>query len=272
MEQFNKEVPINTCNEFCIFYNNKTEKVYDISANELLCTAKDPTKGIKVDRIFVLKNKLQELRYKQKNVGGNYNGIYDRYINKLTDVLIEQFPFGEIRVVKGSIEEGQTNEFLSPEEFIVTYFVNEKDKSEYLKKLKSKREEIKLKKNNSEKEEKQNIKYDSDSNIQLECYIEQQQQLTKEQAFKDILNGFNAIKEKLGKGEAKIDPKSENNKIFLNEKWYDRAHWTEKSIVKRQINKVFDSYVLGEINDEGVKQRLNNIVNRHQRFFNSTYC
>lgn len=182
--------------------------------------------------------------------------------------MIEQFPFGEIRVVKG----GQTNEFLSPEEFINQYFVNENDKNKYLEKLKSKREEINQKKNNSKKKEERNIENSSDPNIQLEYCIEQPQQLTKEQKFKDILNGFNVIKEKLGKGEAKIDPKSENNKIFLNEKWYDRAHWTETSIVKSQINKVFDSYVRGKINDEDAKRQLDNIVKSHGRFFNSIYC
>ena len=131
-EEFNG---INDLGTFCIHYNNKTGKVYDLSANELLCTAKDSTKGIKVDRIFVLESKLQELQNKQ-NGEDKYKGIYDRYINKLTDVLIEQFPFGEIRVVKGSIEEGQTNEFLSPERFINKYFVNNNDKEFYLNKLK----------------------------------------------------------------------------------------------------------------------------------------
>ena len=262
---------INDSGTFCIHYNNKTGKVYDLSGNELLCTAKDPTKGIKVDRIFVLESKLQELQDKQ-NGEDKYKGIYDRYINKLTDVLIEQFPFGEIRVVKGSIEEGQKNVFLSPEDFINQYFVNENDKKKYLEKLKSKREEVKLKKNNSKKKEIQNIKNGNDHDIIQKHHIEQQQQLTKEQKFKNILNRFNLIKEKLGEGEAKIDPKSKKNKIFLNDKWYDRAHWTEKSIVKSQINKVFDSYVCGEINDEDAKQQLDNIVRRHQRFFNSIYC
>ena len=134
-KKFNGKVPINTWNRFLIHYNNKTGKVYDLSANELLCTAKDQTKGIKVDRIFILESKLQELQDKQKR-RDNYKGIYDRYINQLTDVLIQQFPFGEIRVVKGSIEEGQTNEFLSPEEFINKYFVNNNDKEFYLNKLK----------------------------------------------------------------------------------------------------------------------------------------
>jgi len=133
-EKFNGKVPINTWNRFLIHYNNKTGKVYDLSANELLCTAKDPTKGIKIDRIFVLESKLQELQDKQKD-GGDYKGIYDRYIKKLTDVLIEQFPFGEIRVVKGDVFTGQTNVFLLPEEFINQYFVNEKDKQHYLQEL-----------------------------------------------------------------------------------------------------------------------------------------
>ena len=279
-EKFHGEHGVNIDGNFELIYDEKNDKIYFTWENELNGVGKDK-KGIKVDRIFVKENSypdyglenLKQIQQKARRNGEKKNkDVYDNYINKLTDVLIEQFPFGEIRVVKGSIEEGQKNVFLSPEDFINQYFVNENDKNKYLEKLKSKREEINQKKNNSKKKEKHNIEKSSDPNIQLECYIEQPQQLAKEKKFKDILNGFNVIKEKLGKGEAKIDPKSENNKIFLNEKWYDRAHWTEKSIVKRQINKVFDSYVLGEINDEGVKQRLNNIVNRHQRFFNSTYC
>ena len=279
-EKFHGEHGVNINGNFELMYDEENDKIYFTWENELNGVGKDK-KGIKVDRIFVKENSypdyglenLKQIQQKARRNGEKKNkDVYDNYINKLTDVLIEQFPFGEIRVVKGSIEEGQKNVFLSPEDFINQYFVNENDKNKYLEKLKSKREEINQKKNNSKKKEKHNIEKSSDPNIQLECYIEQPQQLAKEKKFKDILNGFNVIKEKLGKGEAKIDPKSGNNKIFLNEKWYDGAHWTEKSIVKSKINKVFDSYVCGEINDEDAKQRLDNIVNRHQRFFNSTYC
>ena len=232
---------------FELLFDEDKDKIHFVS-NELNGIAKDKTKGIKVDRIFVKEaedetgfglNGLKKRQEEANQEGGNqkHKTIYNDYINQLTDVLIQQFPFGEIRVVKGDIYKGQENVFLSPEEFINKYFVNEKDKNKYLEKLNSKKEEVK-----------------------------------KKQKFKDILNGFNLIKEKLGEGEAKNDPKSRNNKIFLNKKWYDRAHWTETSIVKSQINKVFDSYVRGKINDEDAKRQLNNIVNSHQRFFNSIYC
>ena len=100
----------------------------------------------------------------------------------------------------------------------------------------------------------------------MEKLKSKREEVKKKQKFKDILNGFNLIKEKLGEGEAKIDPKSNKNKIFLNDKWYDRAHLTETSIVKSQINKVFDSYVRGSINDQGATQQLNDIVKSHSHF------
>ena len=59
-----------------------------------------------------------------------YNAIYNKYINKLTEVLVEQFPFGNIRVI-----EGQDFKFLKPEAFIEEYFINEEDKKKYLEKL-----------------------------------------------------------------------------------------------------------------------------------------
>ena len=269
-EKFHGEHGVNIDGNFELIYDEKNDKIYFTWENELNGVGKDK-KGIKVDRIFVKENSypdyglenLKQIQQKARRNGEKKNkDVYDNYINKLTDVLIQQFPFGEIRVVKGSIEEGQKNVFLSPEDFINQYFVNENDKNDYLKKLEKRRKEA------------EEAKCDNKRENVNECLVvkNERQKDSPSKKFKDILNGFNLIKEKLGKGEAKIDPKSGNNKIFLNEKWYDRAHWTEKSIVKRQINKVFDSYVFGKINDEGAKQQLDNIVKRHQRFFNSIYC
>ena len=126
---------------FELFYDEENDKLYFSHTSELNGVTKDKTSGIKVDRIFVKESALDDLKRRQnKAVKTNDSNskkktIYDDYINKLTDVLIQQFPFGEIRVVKGSIEEGQTNVFLSPEEFINKYFVNEKDKQHYLQEL-----------------------------------------------------------------------------------------------------------------------------------------
>ena len=120
--------------------------------------------------------------------------------------------------------------------------------------------------------EKYNVS--NNTNIADECFVvnNEQQKDSPSKKFIDILSKYTSITEKLGEGEAKIDPKSKKNKIFLNDKWYDRAHWTEESIVKSKINKVFDNYVRGDIDDGQAKQQLSSIINKYSRFFNSTYC
>ena len=101
-----------------------------MKSSELNGVAKDPQKGIKVDRIFIRKEKLDALKKLQDTGEIRYNAIYDKYINKLTEVLVEQFPFGDIRVI-----EGQDFKFLEPKTFIEQYFINEEDKKKYLEKL-----------------------------------------------------------------------------------------------------------------------------------------
>lgn len=115
--------------KFELFYNLKTGKLY-MKSSELNGVAKDPQKGIKVDRIFIRKEKLDALKKLQDTGEIRYNAIYDKYINKLTEVLVEQFPFGDIRVI-----EGQDFKFLKPETFIGEYFINAEDKKKYLEKL-----------------------------------------------------------------------------------------------------------------------------------------
>ena len=144
-EKFHGEYGVNINGNFELMYDEENDKIYFQWGNELNGVGKDK-KVIKVDRIFVKEaedetgldlNNLKKQQEKANQKGGNpkYKTIYNDYINKLTDVLIEQFPFGEIRVVKGDVFTGQTNVFLSPEEFINQYFVNEKDKQHYLQEL-----------------------------------------------------------------------------------------------------------------------------------------
>ena len=100
-------------------------------STELNGVAIDRSKGIKVDRIFITKEKLEELKTQQISSG---TPIYNTYINKLTDVFIEQFPFGDIRII-----DKQDFKLLKPEAFINQYFIDEQDKQAYLKKLATKR-------------------------------------------------------------------------------------------------------------------------------------
>ena len=115
--------------KFELSYDFKTGQLY-MKSSELNGVAKNPEKGIKVDRIFIRKEKLDALKKLQATGKTRYNAIYDKYINKLTEVLVEQFPFGNIRVI-----EGQDFKFLEPKTFIEQYFINEEDKKKYLEKL-----------------------------------------------------------------------------------------------------------------------------------------
>ena len=143
-EEFHRKHGVNINGDFELIYDEKNDKIYFQLGNELNGIANE-NKGIKVDRIFVKENSYPDCglnnlkQMQQEAIEGKrdtkYKNVYDNYINKLTDVLIKQFPFGEIRVVKGDVETGQTNVFLSPEKFIDKYFVNEKDKQFYLQEL-----------------------------------------------------------------------------------------------------------------------------------------
>ena len=129
-----KKYGIDISPKFELLYNLKTGKLY-MKSSELNGVAKDPQKGIKVDRIFIRKEKLDALKNLQDKGETRYNAIYNKYINKLTEVLVEQFPFGNIRVI-----EGQDFKLLKPETFIEEYFINEEDKKNYLEKLKKNKE------------------------------------------------------------------------------------------------------------------------------------
>ena len=130
---------------FNLSYNMEKSE-FSLSGNELNGIGKDREKGIKVDRIFIKKEHLEKLQ-KIQQTGHRHSKIYDNYINRLTEVLIKQFPLGNIRVI-----DGQDFQFLKPEEFINKYFTNKEDKTKYLEELeknkKSANEKIKSAENN----------------------------------------------------------------------------------------------------------------------------
>lgn len=269
-QEFHSKHGVNIGGNFELIYDEENDKIYFTWGNELNGVGTDK-KGIKVDRIFVKERNhpdyglldLQDLQNKaRKKKEQIFKDIYDNYINKLTDVLIKQFPFGEIRVVKGDVKTGQKNVFLSPEEFINQY-VNDKDKGHYLQEL--------------DKIRKYKIAKQYNPNVIKGCYMEPTQQQTPKariERFQSLLNCENlqVIKNKLGQPKVIIDKKSNKYKIFPNNKWYNRAHWTEKGIVRHKINRVFNRYVLGDINDDEAIQDLSLVVYYYRRFFNSIYC
>ena len=140
-------------NELQDFYNNyglstgecfeltyeKNNNKFELHSNELNGVARDADKGIKVDRIFVKKSVL--------NINSCYwtgycpnEGLrplrYDNYMKNIADVLVENFPDGEIRII-----DGQNFEIIPTRTFIKTY-IPEKYRKDYLDKLDSKLKSI----------------------------------------------------------------------------------------------------------------------------------
>ena len=118
---------------------NKDNNEFTLPSNELNGVARDADKGIKVDRIFVKNSVL--------NINSGYwlsnctdkdlrQLRYDNYMKNIADVLVENFPDGEIRIFYG-----QNFEIIPTRTFIETY-IPEKYRKDYLDKLDSKLDSI----------------------------------------------------------------------------------------------------------------------------------
>ena len=116
--------------------NNHTFKL--LQPNELIGIPIDESKGIKVDRIFVDKSILDiTSRYWPYTDLERKQSEYSKYIQNIMEVLIENFPNGDIRII-----DGQNFEIIKTEDFIKTYIQNTDKKNFYLNALEKKRESI----------------------------------------------------------------------------------------------------------------------------------
>ncbi|MBQ7551877.1 MAG: hypothetical protein IJT15_00280 [Rickettsiales bacterium] len=148
-----KELNEQSKNEVKDFYDNyglspyecfkltydKDNNEFTLPSNELNGVPQDANKGIKVDRIFVKKSVL--------NINSGYwTGYcsdkdlrqlrYDNYMKNIADVLVENFPDGEIRIIYG-----QNFEIIPTRTFIEKY-IPEEYRKDYLDKLDSKLDSI----------------------------------------------------------------------------------------------------------------------------------
>ena len=119
---------------------NKDNNEFTLPSNELDGVARDADKGIKVDRIFVDKSILDINSDYWLEI---YKNIKKRetkcqqYIQNIIEVLIKNFPNGDIRII-----DGQNFEIIKTEDFIKTYVQDKDEKNFYLSELEKKRESM----------------------------------------------------------------------------------------------------------------------------------
>lgn len=135
---FRKAYGLNIDECFELKYN-KSNNQFTLPSNELNGVPIDSNKGIKVDRIFVKKSILDiDSGYW---IAHCYNKssrlpLYDNYMKNIADVLVENFPNGDIRII-----DGQNFKIIPTRTFIETYIPEEYQK-DYLDKLDSKLKSI----------------------------------------------------------------------------------------------------------------------------------
>ena len=120
---------------------NKDNNEFTLHSNELNGVPKDADKGIKVDRIFVDKSilNINSCYWREKCLHlseKDRRSQYDNYMKNIADVLIKNFPDGEIRII-----DGQKFEMMPTKTFIETYIPKE-SREDYLNKLHSELESI----------------------------------------------------------------------------------------------------------------------------------
>ena len=106
---------IKTTECFKLTYD-KNNHTFELQSNELIGIPIDKSKGIKVDRIFVDKSILDiTSRYWPYTDLERKQSEYSKYIQNIIEVLIENFPNGDIRII-----DGQNFEIIKTEDFIKT--------------------------------------------------------------------------------------------------------------------------------------------------------
>ena len=140
VENFSENYGVSNLECFMLIYDKKNDK-FKLQQNELNGVARDANEGIKVDRIFVDKSILNinscYWREKCRNLSEeDRRSRYDNYMKNIADVLIENFPDGEIRII-----DVQNFEIIPTRTFIETY-IPEKYRKDYLDKLDSKLDSI----------------------------------------------------------------------------------------------------------------------------------
>ena len=139
VENFYEKYGVSNLECFMLIYDKKNDK-FELRQNELNGVARGANKGIKVDRIFVKKSVLdinsdywlkiyKDIKKREKK--------YQKYMQDIIEVLIKNFPNGDIRII-----DGQNFKIIKTEDFIQTYIQNEKEKNFYLSELEKKRKSI----------------------------------------------------------------------------------------------------------------------------------
>ena len=138
VENFSTNYGVSNLECFMLIYDKKNDK-FELRRNELNGVARNANKGIKVDRIFVTKSVLNiKSDYWTDNCHNEDSRQlrYDNYMKNIADVLIENFPDGEIRII-----DEQNFEIIPTRTFIETY-IPEKYRTYYLNRLDSKLKSI----------------------------------------------------------------------------------------------------------------------------------
>ena len=134
---FYKTYGIKTTECFKLTYD-KNNHTFKLQPNELIGIPIDKSKGIKVDRIFVDKSILDITSGYWPYIDSAQNqSEYSKYIQNIIEVLIENFPNGDIRII-----DGQNFEIIKTEDFIKTYVQDKDEKNFYLSELEKKRESM----------------------------------------------------------------------------------------------------------------------------------
>lgn len=189
VQNFYKNYGLSPYECFKLTYNKDNNK-FTLDSNELNGVARDADKGIKVDRIFVKKSILDiNSGYWECYCQNNSKRAqqYDNYMKNIADVLIENFPDGEIRII-----DGQNFEMMPTKTFIETY-IPEEYRKDYLDKL-----NFKLKNIHS-----QQIHSDVDNIQQNQNHAEAQQ---------------NMISQEQSSGNSKYKTENKNNDSDDNDK------------------------------------------------------